>query len=73
MEIDSILQEIFEMRTNKDDWLERISQLKDVVQQHMRKQEDKLFQSVRAKLDEIRAEELGRQIRDLKQKNSLCS
>ena len=51
-EIDAILQEIFEMRTNKNDWLERISELKDVVQQHMRKEEDKLFQSARSKLNE---------------------
>jgi hemerythrin superfamily protein len=54
------------MRTNKDDCSERISELNDVVQQHMRKEEDKLFQLGRAKLDESRAEELGRQMRDLK-------
>jgi hemerythrin superfamily protein len=70
-EFDAILQEIFEMRTNKDDWLQRISELKDVVQQHMRKEEEKIFQLARAKLDESRAEELGRQMRDLKEKNGL--
>jgi hypothetical protein len=54
------------MRTNKDDWSERISELKDVVHQHMREEEDELFLLARAKLDESRAEELGRQMRDLK-------
>jgi hemerythrin superfamily protein len=64
---DAILQEIREMRTNKGDWLERISELKDVVQRHMREQEDKMFQLARAKLGKSRAEELGRQIQELKQ------
>ena len=58
------------MRINKDDWLERISELKDVVQQHVRQEEDKMFQLVRTKLDETRAKELGRQILELKQKES---
>jgi uncharacterized coiled-coil DUF342 family protein len=72
VELDAILQEIAEMRTNKSDWLERISELKDLVEEHVGK-EDKIFQLAHAKLDESRAEELGRQIRQLQQEESLRS
>jgi hemerythrin-like domain-containing protein len=56
------------MRTNKDDWLEKIDELKDVVQRHVRMEEDKMFPPARKELDESRAEELGRQILEMKQK-----
>lgn len=65
---EAILQEISEMRTNKDDWLEKIDELKDVVQRHVRMEEDKMFPPARKELDESRAEELGRQILEMKQK-----
>jgi hemerythrin-like domain-containing protein len=56
------------MRTNKSDWLEKISELKDVVQRHVRREEDMMFPAARKELDESRAEELGRQILEMKQK-----
>ena len=65
---EAILQEISEMRANKDDWLEKIDELKDVVQRHVRMEEDKMFPPARKELDESRAEELGRQILEMKQK-----
>ena len=34
-EFEAMLQEVSEMRTNKNDWLEKISELKDVVQRHV--------------------------------------
>lgn len=67
-EFDAVLQEIREMRTNKSDWLERISELRDMVQRHMRKEEDTMFQLAHAKLGENRAAELGRQIQERKQR-----
>ena len=56
------------MRTNKDDWLEKINELKDVVQRHVRMEEDKMFPAARKELDASRAEELGRQILAMKRK-----
>jgi iron-sulfur cluster repair protein YtfE (RIC family) len=67
-EFEAILQEVSEMRTNKSDWLEKISELKDVVQRHVRREEDMMFPAARKELDESRAEELGRQILEMKQK-----
>ena len=66
--IEAILQEISEMRTNKGDWLEKINELKDVVQRHVHREENKMFPAARKELDESRAEELGRQIPQMKQK-----
>jgi hemerythrin superfamily protein len=65
---EAVLQEIFQMRTKKDDWLEKISELKDMVQQHMHHEENKMFPAARKALDENRAQELGRQMLEMKQK-----
>jgi alcohol dehydrogenase len=40
------------------------------VQEHVRKEEDKMFPAARKELDESRAEELGRQILEMKQEKS---
>ena len=48
---EAILQEISEMRTNKDDWLEKIDELKDVVQRHVRMEEDR-YPPARKELDD---------------------
>jgi len=66
-EFEAILQEVSEMRTNKNDWLEKISELKDVAQRHVRRQEEMMFPAARKELDERLAEELGRQILEMKQ------
>ena len=66
-EIDAILQEIAELPTDKDEWSERIAELKVVVQEHVRKEEDRIFPAARNLLDEARAEELGRRIEEMKQ------
>jgi iron-sulfur cluster repair protein YtfE (RIC family) len=69
-EFDAILQEISELPVAKADWLERISELKYMVQQHIVNEENRLFPAARKELDDCRAEELGRQIEELKQKES---
>jgi hypothetical protein len=47
--------------------LEKISELKGVVQRHVRRQEEMMFPAARKELDERLAEELGRQILEMKQ------
>jgi hemerythrin-like domain-containing protein len=66
-EVDTILQEISEQPADKPEWLERIAELKDLVQQHIYSEENKMFSAARKVLDERRAEELGRQIEELKE------
>ena len=69
-EFDAILQEISELPVTKVDWLERVAELKDMAQQHIVSEETRLFPAARKELDDSRAEELGRQIEELKQKES---
>jgi hemerythrin superfamily protein len=66
-EIDAILQEVAELPTDKVEWSERIAELKIVVQEHVRKEEDRIFPAARNLLDDARAEELGRRIEEMKQ------
>jgi iron-sulfur cluster repair protein YtfE (RIC family) len=42
-EVDTILQEISGLPADKPEWLERIAELKDLVQQHMYSEENKMF------------------------------
>ena len=69
-EFDAILQETSELPADKPEWLERITELKDLVQQHIDIEENKMFPAARKLLDNRRAEELGRQIEELKQKRA---
>ena len=64
------LQQISELPTDKPDWLGMIKELEEVVQEHVHKEEDKMFPAARKELDESRAEELGRQILEMKQEKS---
>ena len=69
-EFEQTLQQISELPTDKADWLEMIKELEEVVQEHVHKEEDKMFPAARKELDESRAEELGRQILEMKQEKS---
>jgi iron-sulfur cluster repair protein YtfE (RIC family) len=66
-EFEQTLQQISELPTDRADWLEMIKELEEVVQEHVRKEEEKMFPAARKELDESRAEELGRQILEMKQ------
>jgi iron-sulfur cluster repair protein YtfE (RIC family) len=61
---DAILQEISEIPANKDEWLEKVCELRDMVRGHERKEEEKMFPVARNKLGQNRSEELGRQIQE---------
>jgi len=62
-ELDQILQEIAEVPVNKSEWIDRIRELKEMIQEHMRKEET-IFPAVRTGLAKTRAEELGRQFQE---------
>jgi iron-sulfur cluster repair protein YtfE (RIC family) len=70
-EFDAILHEISELPVAKSEWLERFAELKDMVQQHLFNEENRLFPAARKELDDSRAEQLGRQIEELKQRERL--
>jgi alcohol dehydrogenase len=47
-----------------------VKELEEAVKEHVQKEEGKMFPAARKELDESRAEELGRQILEMKQKES---
>ena len=70
-EFDTILQGISELPVDNNSWLERIAELKNMAQQHIVIEENRLFPAARQELDDSLAMELGRQIEELKQTESL--
>jgi iron-sulfur cluster repair protein YtfE (RIC family) len=68
-EFDQILQEISELPVESAEWLDRINELRQLIEEHVRKEEDKMFPAAQRELDENRAEELGRQIQQMRQKD----
>ena len=69
-EFDAVLQEIAELPVDKPEWLEIVVELKDMVQRHIVNEENRLFPIARKELEDCRAEELGRQIEEIKGKES---
>jgi len=59
-ELDGLLQEIEGTLASNTEWIERISELKSRMQEHMRAEEEKIFAVARLELAKTRAEELGR-------------
>lgn len=69
-EFDAILQEIAELPVNKDEWLERICELRELVREHVRKEENRMFPAARRLLEETHAAELGRKVAQRKQEQT---
>ena len=58
-EFDALLQEIAQLSASDPEWLYRIRELREMVQEHMQAEEQTMFPAARAKLGQTRAEELG--------------
>jgi iron-sulfur cluster repair protein YtfE (RIC family) len=69
-EFDAILQEIAELSVDKNEWLERICELRERVREHVRKEEDRMFPASRRLLEETHAAELGRKVAQRKQERT---
>jgi len=60
----AILQELWEMPAARDEWMDGIRELKDMIHEHVRMEDETMFPAARAELAETRAEELGRRIEE---------
>ena len=60
-EFDGIAQELSYVHVTDSEWIRRIRELKELIQEHARMEEERLFPAARAGLAETRAGELGRQ------------
>ncbi len=69
-EFEAMSQQIANSRANDDEWLERVNELRDLVREHVRQEEEKLFPASQKVLDQQRAEEIGRLIEAKNQKEA---
>jgi hemerythrin superfamily protein len=60
-ELDAVLQEMAEIPADKPEWIERIRELKEMMREHVRTEEETIFPAARTEFGKTRAEELGRQ------------
>lgn len=67
-EVKQMLQEVAELSLDDDQWSEKVAELKQAVQHHVREEESRMFPAARTAIDDSRARELGREIEAMKQK-----
>jgi hemerythrin superfamily protein len=63
-DFEAISQQISKLPTSGDEWLEQLNELRNLVGEHVRSEEQKLFPAAQEVLDQTRAEEIGRQIEE---------
>ena len=63
-ELDAVLQELAEIPADKGAWMERIRELKEMINGHIRTEEQTIFAAAGTALAKTRAEELGQQFRE---------
>src|SRR5215469_7007257 len=61
---EAILQRISKLPASDDEWLEQLRELRDLIREHVRNEEQKLFPAAREVLDQTQADEIGRQIEE---------
>lgn len=69
-DFEAISQQISRSRANDEEWLERVRELRDLVREHVRNEEERLFPTAKQTLDPERAEEIGRQIEARRQRKA---
>ena len=63
-DFEAISQQISKLPASGDEWLEQLSELRNLVGEHVHNEEQKLFPAAQEVLDQTRAEEIGRQIEE---------
>jgi iron-sulfur cluster repair protein YtfE (RIC family) len=63
-----LLKEIADLSTDDERWSDMIEELDHAVQHHVREEEERMFPAARREISESRANELGRQIQEMKEK-----
>ena len=69
-DFEAIAQQISRSRADDEKWLERVRELGDLVREHVRNEEERLFPAAQQTLDRERAEEIGRQIEARRQRKA---
>jgi hemerythrin-like domain-containing protein len=67
-EVKRLLKELAKLSPVEERWSDMIEELDHAVQHHVREEEEQMFPAARKEVSEGRANELGRQIEEMKQK-----
>jgi hemerythrin superfamily protein len=63
-DFEAISQQISKLPASDEEWLKQLNELRNIVSEHVRSEEQKLFPAAQEVLDQTRAEEIGRQIEE---------
>ena len=69
-EVKRLLKELAKLSPGEEHWSDMIEELDHAVEHHVREEEEQMFPAARKEISEARADELGRQIEEMKQKAS---
>jgi|HubBroStandDraft_6_1064221.scaffolds.fasta_scaffold730578_2 iron-sulfur cluster repair protein YtfE (RIC family) len=69
-EVKQMLRQIAKLSPDQHEWSDRIEELKQAVQHHVKDEEHEMFPAAREEMDEQRAEDLGRRIRQMKKQKA---
>ena len=67
-EVKRLLKELAKLSPGEERWSDMIEELDHAVQHHVREEEEQMFPAARREISESRANELGRQIEEMKQR-----
>jgi hemerythrin superfamily protein len=65
--VDTLLEELDDMPKDGDEWRAKFGVLKELVQHHMREEEEEFFDNAQEVLDEDEAERMGKAFRQKKE------
>lgn len=67
-EVKEMLRKLDKLPVAEEAWLGKVDELKRMVQHHVSDEEDKMFPAAQREVPEQRAQELGRQLHEMKEK-----
>jgi hemerythrin superfamily protein len=69
-EVDQILEEMSGLNPGNDDFMNKLTELRDAVEHHVEEEESEMFPKAEKILGESRLQEMGRQMQEMKQGKS---
>ncbi|HVG17919.1 MAG TPA: hemerythrin domain-containing protein [Blastocatellia bacterium] len=69
-EVDQILAEMSSLSPGNDDFMDRLTELRDAIEHHVEEEENEMFPKAERILGETRIQEMGRQMQQMKQGKS---
>ena len=66
-----VIKDIENEKNVNDEWLARVKVLKDLIEHHVKEEEDEIFKLAKKNLNKKKEDEIYKQFKDLKKKNDL--